>query len=143
MIGSDLRLSMYGPHGLCEMGRPRVLQGAGRRRDREVQLLAFDLLELDGEDLRPGPLERHKAGPAKLLRRSPRWASSSPSTLRRRGVWCLRMRARIVLKRRDAPYRHGRCRSWLKVKNPESPAALRVSDEAQRATEDVRANTSV
>jgi bifunctional non-homologous end joining protein LigD len=41
-----------------------------RRRDREVQLLAFDLLELDGEDLRPDPLERRKAGLAKLLRRS-------------------------------------------------------------------------
>lgn len=31
------------------------------RRDREVQLLAFDLLELDGEDLRPDPLERGRA----------------------------------------------------------------------------------
>src|ERR1051325_10085411 len=30
----------------------------GRRRDPEVQLLAFDLLELDGTDRRPEPLER-------------------------------------------------------------------------------------
>jgi hypothetical protein len=35
----------------------------------------------------------------------------------------------IVSKRRDAPYRHGRCRSWLKVKNPESAAALRVWED--------------
>jgi hypothetical protein len=39
-----------------------------RRPDREVQPLAFDLLELDGENLRPDPLERRKAGPAKLRR---------------------------------------------------------------------------
>ena len=36
----------------------------------EAQLLAFDLLELDGIDLRCAPLERRKAALAKLLRRS-------------------------------------------------------------------------
>jgi ATP-dependent DNA ligase len=30
----------------------------------------------------------------------------------------------IVSKRRDMPYRHGRLRTWLKVKNPASPAAM-------------------
>ena len=35
----------------------------------------------------------------------------------------------IVSKRRDAPYQHGRSRTWLKVKNPESPAALRVWED--------------
>jgi bifunctional non-homologous end joining protein LigD len=35
----------------------------------------------------------------------------------------------IVSKRRDAPYRHGRCRAWLKVKNPASPAMTRVWDD--------------
>jgi ATP-dependent DNA ligase len=38
-----------------------------RRRDREVQLLAFDPLELDGEDLRADARERRKDGLAKLL----------------------------------------------------------------------------
>jgi ATP-dependent DNA ligase len=28
-----------------------------------------------------------------------------------------------VSKRRDAPYRHGRTRMWLKIKNPASAAA--------------------
>jgi hypothetical protein len=27
----------------------------------------------------------------------------------------------IVSKRRDAPYRGGRCKTWLKIKNPEKP----------------------
>jgi hypothetical protein len=29
---------------------------------------------------------------------------------------------------RDAPYRHYRCRAWLKIKNPASPAAMRIDD---------------
>ena len=32
----------------------------------------------------------------------------------------------IVSKRRDAPYRSGRCDSWIKVKNPDAPAAVRI-----------------
>jgi hypothetical protein len=34
----------------------------------------------------------------------------------------------IVSKRRDAPYRSGRTRTWLKVKNPKSPAVMRIED---------------
>jgi ATP-dependent DNA ligase len=35
----------------------------------------------------------------------------------------------IVSKRRDLPYRSGRCRAWVKIKNPASPAVLRIEDE--------------
>jgi bifunctional non-homologous end joining protein LigD len=35
----------------------------------------------------------------------------------------------IVSKRRDLPYSSGRVRSWIKVKNPASPAALRIVEE--------------
>jgi hypothetical protein len=35
----------------------------------------------------------------------------------------------IVSKRRDLPYRSGRSKCWIKVKNPASPAMLRVLDE--------------
>jgi ATP-dependent DNA ligase len=34
----------------------------------------------------------------------------------------------IVSKRRDLPYRSGRCRAWVKVKNPASPAVLRIAN---------------
>ena len=34
----------------------------------------------------------------------------------------------IVSKRRDLPYRSGRCRAWAKVKNPASPAMVRIED---------------
>jgi ATP-dependent DNA ligase len=30
----------------------------------------------------------------------------------------------IVSQRRDLPYRSGRCRAWIKIKNPASPAML-------------------
>jgi ATP-dependent DNA ligase len=32
----------------------------------------------------------------------------------------------IVSKRRDRPYRSGRCPDWVKVKNPDAPSAVRV-----------------
>jgi bifunctional non-homologous end joining protein LigD len=103
------------------------------RRDSEVQLLAFDMLELDGEDLRPEPLERRKAGLAKLLRRSDAGIQLTEHLEAPGHVVfahaCLLGLEGIVSKRRDAPYRHGRCRTWLKIKNPESPAALRVWED--------------
>jgi bifunctional non-homologous end joining protein LigD len=34
----------------------------------------------------------------------------------------------IVSERRDFPYRSGRTKSWIKVKNPNSPAARRVEE---------------
>jgi bifunctional non-homologous end joining protein LigD len=34
----------------------------------------------------------------------------------------------IVSKRRDLAYRSGRCRAWIKIKNPASPAMLRIED---------------
>jgi len=34
----------------------------------------------------------------------------------------------IVSKRRDRPYRSGRSPDWIKVKNPNAPAATRIID---------------
>jgi ATP-dependent DNA ligase len=33
-----------------------------------------------------------------------------------------------VSKRRDSPYESGRSKAWLKIKNPNSPAARRLVD---------------
>jgi bifunctional non-homologous end joining protein LigD len=41
-----------------------------RRQDGHVFLYAFDLIELDGDDLRHEPIERRKAALAKLIRRA-------------------------------------------------------------------------
>jgi ATP-dependent DNA ligase len=38
----------------------------------------------------------------------------------------------IVSKRLTAPYRSGPSRDWIKVKNPDSPAMMRVGDHFAR-----------
>jgi len=35
----------------------------------------------------------------------------------------------IVSKRRDLPYQSGRSKTWLKIKNPSSPAMLRIQED--------------
>jgi ATP-dependent DNA ligase len=104
-----------------------------RRHDHEVQLLGFDLLELDGDDVRQEPLDRRKAALAKLLRR---WhdgiqlvehVDADGGTVFEHA--CKFGLEGIVSKRRDRPYEHGRSRAWLKIKNPASPAMLRVWED--------------
>ena len=105
--------------------------------DHRVILYAFDLLELDGEDLRPLPLEERKATLAKLFRRAPAGihlvehieAGDGPIIFEHA---CKLGLEGIVSKRRDASYRAGPCKSWLKIKNPKSPAMLRLEDGSWR-----------
>jgi bifunctional non-homologous end joining protein LigD len=104
--------------------------------DHAVFLYAFDLLEIDGEDLTAVPLEERKAQLRKVLAR------------RRAGIVyndhldgdgaiifqyaCWLGLEGVVSKRRDLPYRSGRAQSWLKIKNPKSPAALRIEHGTSR-----------
>jgi len=103
-----------------------------RRHDNEVQLLGFDLLEFGGADLRQQPLEQRKVALGNLLRR-PNAGIQLVEHLEASGEIlfehaCALGFEGIVSKRRDAPYCHGRCRKWHKLKNPESPAAKRTED---------------
>ncbi len=103
-----------------------------RCHDGEAFLYAFDLLELDGEDLRPLPLADRKARLAKLLSRSGsglRLVEHDEGDGKRLFAAACRMGLEgIVSKRLDSPYRSGRCKSWIKVKNPKAPSVLRVRD---------------
>jgi bifunctional non-homologous end joining protein LigD len=95
-------------------------------------LYAFDLLELDGQDLRGLPLSDRKKRLARLLARRRVGIVLSTHTdedgatifqqARRMGL------ESIVSKRLSAPYRSGRTRDWLKVKNPESAAMVRARE---------------
>lgn len=101
-----------------------------RRYDDDVQLLGFDLLELDGEDLRQQPLDHRKAALAKLLRRSHDGIQVVKHIEAFDGGTVFAHACKlglegIVSKRRDKPYQHGRSRAWLKIKNPDSQAMLR------------------
>jgi ATP-dependent DNA ligase len=63
------------PDGVADFDRLH-----SRRHGGEVQLLGFDLLELDGTDLRKEPLMHRKATLASLLRRESSWSSISRRT---------------------------------------------------------------
>jgi ATP-dependent DNA ligase len=97
-----------------------------------VFLYAFDLLELNGGDLRNEPLEVRKATLQSLLRnakpgvRYNEHLNGDGQTIFNH-VCKLGLEG-IVSKRRDLPYRSGRSKIWIKVRNPTSAAVLRIAD---------------
>ena len=96
--------------------------------DANVFLYGFDLIEVDGEDLRPATLEQRKGRLEKLLAHSDDIRFSEHLDGDGATIFahaCKLGLEGIVSKRRDLPYRSGRCRAWVKVRNPQSPAALR------------------
>jgi bifunctional non-homologous end joining protein LigD len=100
---------------------------------RHVFLFAFDLLELDGEDLRREPFERRKATLASLLRgclpglRINEHLPYPGDVVFRHA--CKMGLEGIVSKRLGSCYFSGRSRDWLKFKNPEAPAVKREAEE--------------
>jgi bifunctional non-homologous end joining protein LigD len=106
-----------------------------RRRveDRHVFLYAFDLLELDGRDLRGEPLETRKATLASLLRKAmaglkfnEHLTNDGDAVFRHA---CALGLEGIVSKRLGSRYTSGRSRDWLKMKNPAAPAVKREAEE--------------
>ncbi|TWI28251.1 DNA ligase D [Paracoccus sulfuroxidans] len=87
-------------------------------RDDRFIFYAFDLMYLDGHDLRDEPLTARKASLERILRTSDiRYSSHFTET----GEMVLRHACRmslegIVSKLADAPYRSGRGRAWVKSK---------------------------
>lgn len=102
-----------------------------RRHDDEVRLYAFDILALDGEDLRGLKLSMRKKSLARLLRGRHRGIFVAPFEQGEIGPDLFRAACRMglegmVSKRADRPYRAGRCTHWIKVKNRKHPAYRRV-----------------
>ena len=102
----------------------QALQRAlGSPRSSGIVFYAFDILRLDGRDLRAEPLHERKGKLAALLGRRRRGAALLRYSDHVEGhaervfaKACRQGLEGIVSKRRDAPYRSGRTRSWLKVK---------------------------
>ena len=102
-----------------------------RKHDEEVQLYAFDILALDGDDLRQLPLSMRKTNLARLLARRPDGIFVAPFEQGEIGPDLFRAACNMglegmVSKRRDRPYRVGRSPDWVKVKNRKHPAMERV-----------------
>jgi len=115
-----------------EDGIPNFKKLHARTHDPQVFLYAFDLLELDGVDYRTLPLERRKAKLRNLVARTQ--GMHFVEHLDGDGAIVFEHACKlglegIVSKRRDLPYASGRSKSWLKIKNPASPAMLRLEEE--------------
>ena len=103
------------------------------RRAHEVVLAAFDLIELQGDDLRNETLERRKRGLEKILaggvdeiaynEHFPHEGDAVFDHACRLGL------EGIVSKRLDAPYRSGPSKTWLKSKNHLGEAVRRERGE--------------
>jgi bifunctional non-homologous end joining protein LigD len=104
-----------------------------RRHDHIAFLYAFDLLALDGQDLRRETLETRKATLASLLRKSPTGISLCEHLEGDGGVVfghaCKMGLEGIVSKRRDSRYSSGATPNWVKSKNPLSAAVAREANE--------------
>jgi bifunctional non-homologous end joining protein LigD len=96
-------------------------------------LCAFDLIELDGADLRRAPIEHRKQKLARLVR-TPRPGIVVNEHYDGDGEIVFKYACKlgcegIVSKRLSSPYRSGRSSHWVKVKNPKAPAVRREAEE--------------
>jgi ATP-dependent DNA ligase len=93
----------------------------------------FDLLEINGGDLKREPIETRKAILAELLAGAS-WPVQLVDHVETEGAVvyehaCQRGCEGIVSKRIGSRYVSGRCDSWRKVKNPAAPAVRREAEE--------------
>jgi bifunctional non-homologous end joining protein LigD len=105
-----------------------------RRHDAAVFLYAFDLIELNGDDLRRDPLEVRKATLASVLAKAGPGLRLNEHLEHQDGELVFRHACKmglegIVSKRKGSPYRSGRSPDWLKFKNPNAPAVRREAEE--------------
>jgi bifunctional non-homologous end joining protein LigD len=96
-------------------------EGPGHKAAHEAVLYAFDLLHLDGRDLRGLPLTARKRQLADLVPHGATGALrfSEHNEAEGEPMWrhaCQMGLEGIVSKRRDCPYRSGRSGDWLKIK---------------------------
>ena len=103
----------------------------GYRHD--AVLCAFDLLELDGEDLRRTPIEERKRILAKLLSHPHEGIAFNEHCTGDGAIIfkhaCALGCEGIVSNRLGSPYRSGRTDHWVKVKNLEAPAVAREAEK--------------
>jgi bifunctional non-homologous end joining protein LigD len=111
-----------------------------RRNESQAFLYAFDLLELDGADVRREPIEVRKATLASILRKSRHGVRFNEHLEHPDGAEVFQHACKmelegIVSKRLGSRYRSGRSPDWLKFKNPQAPAVTREAEEDTGADE--------
>jgi ATP-dependent DNA ligase len=123
----DAEVVWIGPDGVADFDALH-----SRVNDHSAIACAFDLLMLDGDDLRKEPFSERKAALRKVLKRTGLGIqyvehSEGDGAKMFRAVCQLGLEG-IVSKKLDSPYRSGPSKTWLKIKNPKAPAATRVAD---------------
>jgi bifunctional non-homologous end joining protein LigD len=108
-------------------------------------LCAFDLIELDGEDLRRAPIEHRKRKLAKLVR-TPHPGIALNEHYEGDGDIVFQHACKlgcegIVSKRLGSTYRSGRSKHWLNIKNPAAPAVKREAEEDWGSPHWIRSRT--
>jgi bifunctional non-homologous end joining protein LigD len=106
-----------------------------RRHDDDAFLYAFDLIELNGDDMRRDPLEVRRATLASVLakagpgiRFNEHIEGDGPTVFAHA---CRMGLEGIVSKRKGSTYRSGRSPDWLKMKNPACAAVKREAEEVR------------
>jgi bifunctional non-homologous end joining protein LigD len=104
-----------------------------QRANEHIFLYAFDLIELNGDDMRRDPLEVRKATLRSMLakaglglRFNEHLEGDGPTVFAHA---CKLGLEGIVSKRKDSAYRSGRSPDWLKMKNANAPAVKREAEE--------------
>jgi bifunctional non-homologous end joining protein LigD len=103
-----------------------------QRHGADAVLCAFDLIELDGEDLRRTAIEQRKGRLVRLIATAIPASCSMRTTSSMADVFknaCALGCEGIVSKRLGSPYRSGRSKHWVKVKNLKAPALKREAEE--------------
>jgi bifunctional non-homologous end joining protein LigD len=114
----DGEATVFGNTGLPDFQALR--RELAKKHSDRLFYLAFDLLYLDGYDLRSAPLIERKRALQDLLAKSPKlvyveYFEMDDGEAVYRHACKLKLEG-IVSKRRDSPYRSGRQESWLKLK---------------------------
>ena len=119
-----------------DQGAPDFNLLVRNRRYGSAQLYAFDLLELDSEDLRGQPIETRKAALKQLLGKDRAGLLISqpidaPADSAFQHICQLGLEG-IVSKKLGSKYESGRSSLWLKTINPNAPALQRLEQDNWR-----------
>jgi bifunctional non-homologous end joining protein LigD len=109
----DGEIAVHDAHGVTRLSQMGDIPGG------ELVYYAFDLLYLDGQDLRGRPLLERKRLLKTVLKRAGNRVLYSEHFCDGRALlaeMCRRGGEGIVSKRADSRYRAGGCRDWVKIK---------------------------
>ncbi|WP_320109556.1 non-homologous end-joining DNA ligase [Bosea sp. NBC_00550] len=110
----------------------------GKRSAASAMLYAFDLLFLNGQDLRGLPLTERREMLEDVLARQPHGSIRLSDEINSEGAPFLKLACElglegIIAKRRSAPYRSGRGGDWLKIKCVQSEGFVIIGYEPPTA----------